>query len=148
MQPSSSANQVPTVSVQTASAPIISVGRPVSLFAFVSDSSSTSCDAAVHSSISRSSRLASISASRSWPHSRSSDKAFEQLLPPDAFEPLFRSFMRVLDLVVQHGARSSFDDLNLNDMIHVKDGLNHWILARPDCTPRIREAINRGDLSY
>ena len=72
---------------------------------------------------------------------------FDEDGDPDAFEPLFHSFMRVLDLVVQHGARSSFDDLNLNDMIHVKDGLNHWILGRPDCTPRIRE-VNRGDLSY
>ena len=73
---------------------------------------------------------------------------FDEDGDPDAFEPLFRSFMRVLDLVVQHGARSSFDDLNLNDMIHVNDELSNWILARPDCTQRIREAINRGDLSY
>ena len=73
---------------------------------------------------------------------------FDEDGDPDAFEPLFRSFMRVLDLVVQHGARSSFDDLNLNDMIHVNDELSNWILARPDCTPQIREAINRGDLSY
>ena len=73
---------------------------------------------------------------------------FDEDGDPDAFEPLFRSFMRVLDLVVQHGARSSFDDLNLNDMIHVNDELSNWILARPDCTQRIREAINRGDLCY
>ena len=73
---------------------------------------------------------------------------FDEDGDPDAFEPLFHSFMRVLDLVVQHGARSSFDDLNLNDMIHVNDELSNWILARPDCTQRIREAINRGDLSY
>jgi len=26
--------------------------------------------------------------------------------------------------------------------------MKDWILARPDCTQRIREAINRGDLCY
>ena len=26
--------------------------------------------------------------------------------------------------------------------------MKNWILARPDCTQRIREAINRGDLCY
>ena len=63
---------------------------------------------------------------------------------PDALEPMYRPFMRVLDLLVQHGARSASADSDDDRYDH----MNAWILTRPDCTPRLREAISRGELQY
>ena len=63
---------------------------------------------------------------------------------PDALEPMYRPFVRVLDLLVQHGARSASADSDDDRYDH----MNAWILTRPDCTPRLREAISRGELQY
>ena len=67
---------------------------------------------------------------------------------PAVMEPVFRCSMRVLDLLLQHGAHCSCADMGDkypgDDDVEMKD----WILARPDCTPRVREAANRGELFY
>ncbi len=75
-----------------------------------------------------------------WPPPRYDD--------PAVMEPVFRCSMRVLDLLLQHGAHCSCTDMGDkypgDDDVEMKD----WILARPDCTPRVREAANRGELFY
>ena len=52
------------------------------------------------------------------------------------------------DLLVHHGAVSSrqrpFYGSDDEEDTRVRD----WILERPDCTPRIREAARRGDMLY
>ena len=65
-----------------------------------------------------------------------------------ALEPRFRFYMRVIDLLLQHGARCSAADLLDFEPGEEDADMKNWILARPDCTQRIREAINRGDLCY
>ena len=67
---------------------------------------------------------------------------------PVALEPRFRFYMRVIDLLLRHGARCSSADLLDFDPGDEDEAMKEWILARPDCTQRIREAINRGDLCY
>ena len=88
-------------------------------------------------------------------------------------EPLFGFAMRLIDLLVRHGATSfsdAFIDEGLCQLERVAgaDGvpfyrlsdddtlpeydpsrpLQDWIRARPDCTPSIRDALRRGNLMY
>ena len=65
---------------------------------------------------------------------------------PDALEPMYRPFMRTVDLLVRHGARSSAADSDASFSDY--DYMNAWICTRADCTPQILEATQRGDLSF
>ena len=67
---------------------------------------------------------------------------------PAVMEPVFRCSMRVLDLLLQHGAHCSCADMRDKDPGDDDVEMKDWILARPDCTPRVREAANRGELFY
>ena len=67
---------------------------------------------------------------------------------PVALEPRFCFLMRVIDLLLRHGARCSAADLLDFESGEEDVAMKNWILARPDCTQRTREAINRGDLCY
>ena len=62
-------------------------------------------------------------------------------------EPYLSSAMRIIDLLVRHGAYS-----RPGTMRHSRDEpiawLPDWLRARPDCTAPIREALSRGDLAY
>ena len=71
----------------------------------------------------------------------------------EELEPLFRHFMRTIDLFVRHGAKSSraeFEDRGPSRFYFARRGalLCPWILARTDCTPRVRDAANRDELFY
>ena len=61
-------------------------------------------------------------------------------------EPVFRFLMRTIDLLVQHGARSTLADLPGYEPDDLDVKLRRWMLARPDCTQRMR-AMDRGDAS-
>ena len=67
---------------------------------------------------------------------------------PAVMEPVFRCSMRVLDLLLQHGAHCSCADMRDRDPGDDDVEMRSWILARPDCTPRVRDAVNRGELFY
>ena len=71
---------------------------------------------------------------------------------PDALEPMFRPFMRTVDLLVRHGARSSAADseARIGELgpSEYYDYMNAWICTRADCTPQILEATRRGDLAF
>jgi hypothetical protein len=71
---------------------------------------------------------------------------------PDAREPMFRPFMRTLDLLVRHGARSSDpgSDARSGELgpSEYYDYMNAWICTRRDCTPQILAATQRGDLAF
>ena len=71
----------------------------------------------------------------------------------EELEPLFRHFMRTIDLFVRHGAKSSraeFEDPSPSRFYFARRGalLCPWILARTDCTQRVRDAANQGELFY
>ena len=66
---------------------------------------------------------------------------------PDALEPMFRPFMRTVDLLVRHGARSTRADC-VTRSGREDTTLHPWILARPDCTQAIRDAVARGELFH
>ena len=89
----------------------------------------------------------------------------------EKLEPLFGFAMRLIDLLVRHGA-TSFSDAFIeeglcqlervagaDDVPFYRLGddaprgydvgrLQDWIRARPDCTPPIQEALRRGNLMY
>ena len=65
---------------------------------------------------------------------------------PDRLEPMYRPFMRTVDLLVRHGARSSAADSDARFSDY--DYMNAWICTRADCTPQILEATRRGDLAF
>ena len=67
---------------------------------------------------------------------------------PAVLEPVFRFLMRTIDLLVRHGARSSLADLSGYEPDDLDAKLRRWILARPDCTQRMREAMDRGDMCF
>ena len=71
---------------------------------------------------------------------------------PDALEPMYRPFMRVRDLLVRHGARSSDPDSDARSgelgPSEYYDCMNAWICTRRDCTPQILAATQRGDLAF
>ncbi len=67
---------------------------------------------------------------------------------PAVLEPVFRFLMRTIDLLVQHGARSTLADLPGYEPDDLDVKLRRWILARPDCTQRMREAMHRGDMCF
>ena len=67
---------------------------------------------------------------------------------PAVLEPVFRFLMRTVDLLVRHGARSSLADLPGYEPDDLDVKLRRWILARPDCTQRMREAMDRGDMCF
>ena len=72
---------------------------------------------------------------------------FEPMIDSELVVPMLRFFMRTVDLLVRHGARSTRADCatrceNENTTLHP------WILARPDCTQAIRDAVARGDLFH
>ena len=67
---------------------------------------------------------------------------------PAVLEPVFRFLMRTVDLLVRHGARSSLADLPGYEPDDLDVKLRRWILARPDCTQRMREAMHRGDMCF
>ena len=64
----------------------------------------------------------------------------------EALEPFFRHLMRSIDLLVRHGAKSSRTESSRHTAREA--AMKPWILARPDCTQQIREAVQRGELSY
>ncbi len=73
----------------------------------------------------------------------------------EALEPLFRHFMRTIDLLVRHGGKSPRAEFvgvsGVIDPLHGTDRdavLYPWILARHDCTQGIRDAVARGELHY
>ena len=83
------------------------------------------------------------------PGDDSDESDHDPLFDAEELEPLFRHLMRSIDLLVRHGARSSIAEFE--DPRHFTDrevALKPWILARPDCTQQIREAAQRGELSY
>ena len=64
---------------------------------------------------------------------------------------MYRPFMRTVDLLVLHGARSSAadSDASFSDYdFSYYDYMNAWICTRADCTPQILEATQRGDLAF
>ena len=61
---------------------------------------------------------------------------------PERYETYFSFSMRIIDLLVAHGAVSSGESEPVNDE------LSSWILARQDCTSRVREAVKRGELRW
>ena len=61
---------------------------------------------------------------------------------PD-YDTYFSFSMRIIDLLVAHGAVSSGESEPVNDA-----RLSSWILARQDCTSRVREAVKRGELRW
>ena len=71
---------------------------------------------------------------------------------PDAREPMFRPFMRTVDLLVRHGARSSAADSDARSgelgPSEYYDYMNAWICTRADCTPQVLEATRRGNLAF
>ena len=67
---------------------------------------------------------------------------------PAVLEPVFRFLMRTIDLLVQHGARSTLADLPGYEPDDLDVKLRRWMLARPDCTQRMREAMDRGDMFF
>ena len=67
---------------------------------------------------------------------------------PAVLEPVFRFLMRTIDLLVQHRARSTLADLPGYEPDDLDVKLRRWILARPDCTQRMREAMDRGDMFF
>jgi hypothetical protein len=67
---------------------------------------------------------------------------------PAVLEPVFRFLMRTIDLLVRHGARSTLADLPGYEPDDLDVKLRRWILARPDCTQRMREAMHRGDMCF
>lgn len=62
--------------------------------------------------------------------------------------------MRTVDLLVRHGAVSKWtrppafdpDDPDYDET--PEPAAADWILARPDCTSRVRDAANRGELMF
>ena len=58
--------------------------------------------------------------------------------------------MRTIDLFVRHGGTSTRDHFpeDEEDEIEENTDVRDFILERTDCTPRVREAINRGELYY
>ena len=62
---------------------------------------------------------------------------------PDLHDPYFSFSMRIIDLLVAHGAVSSGESEPVNDA-----RLSSWILARQDCTSRVQEAVKRGELRW
>ena len=68
---------------------------------------------------------------------------------PEAIEPTLRFVMRTIDLLVRHGATLPPDPPASDDAEEYQvenTDVRDFILERPDCTPRIREAINRREL--
>ena len=85
------------------------------------------------------------------PGDDSDESDHEPEFDAEELEPLFRHLMRTIDLFVRHGARSSraeFADPITRHFTGREVALKPWILARPDCTQQIREAVQRGELSY
>ena len=70
--------------------------------------------------------------------------------PQPESEPTIRFVMRTIDLFVRHGATSTREDFpDGEEDVFVEDtDVRDFILERTDCTPRVREAINRGELYY
>ena len=68
----------------------------------------------------------------------------------EAIEPTIRFVMRTIDLFVRHGGTSTRDHFpeDEEDEIEENTDVRDFILERTDCTPRVREAINRGELYY
>jgi hypothetical protein len=68
----------------------------------------------------------------------------------EAIEPTIRFVMRTIDLFVRHGGTSTRDHFpeDEEDEIEENTDVRDFILERTDCTPRVREAINRGELIY
>lgn len=67
---------------------------------------------------------------------------------PDRHDPYLSFSMRILDLLVAHGAVSSGESVGDSQSEPVNDELSSWILARQDCTSRVQEAVKRGELRW
>ena len=87
------------------------------------------------------------------PRVDSDDGGVEQ--PPledaEALEPLLSVLMRTVDLLVRHGAVSKWTRPPAFDPDYdeaPEPAAADWILARPDCTSRVRDAANRGELMF
>ena len=76
----------------------------------------------------------------------SDDSDYVPEFDAEALEPFFRHLMRTIDLLVRHGAKSSRTESSRHTAREA--AMKPWVLARPDCTPQIREAVQRGELSY
>ena len=76
----------------------------------------------------------------------SDDSDYVPEFDAEALEPFFRHLMRTIDLLVRHGAKSSRTESSRHTAREA--AMKPWILARPDCTQQIREAVQRGELSY
>ena len=76
----------------------------------------------------------------------SDDSDYVPEFDAEALEPLFRHLMRTIDLLVRHGAKSSRTESSRHTAREA--AMKPWVLARPDCTQQIRDAVQRGELSY
>ena len=77
----------------------------------------------------------------------SDESDFEPEIDPELVVPMLRFFMRTVDLLVRHGARSTRADC-VTRSGREDTTLHPWILARPDCTQAIRDAVARGELFH
>ena len=85
------------------------------------------------------------------PDSDDSDVEQPPLEDAEALEPLLSVLMRTVDLLVRHGAVSKWTRPAAFDPDYdeaPEPAAADWILARPDCTSRVRDAANRGELIF